>query len=245
MNDITKLTQATGSSLLPSDDELKASASNRGFVPGIKLLQGTNTEIAKEGNAAGDFYLSTDELNLSSRLFILVFSRRSHALLLKNREKLKESFIFTSPVYKEILGTRTDNANGIVSMNGFGDWLLWLPQYEKFVAYFCGKPSSRDISEDIADCMKPPDDRKTEIAKSKPHTPLFELFSKFETEKFGPDKKCFVPQVTPLDPTSKASSNLSLPSPETIETMVNLFQAPVLTEQQMDITPIPVGEDDR
>ena len=227
--------------LLPSKESRETLSQELSpFVQNIKLLQGTSGEIETQGNSAGNFFLSADDLNLSSKLMIIVIYRRDHALLFVKGSKAKESFHTDHPVFQEIKETTSDRPNKIDSAWGH-DWLIYLPDFKRFVSYFCGRKSSRPCSEDILDCITPKEgrDENDTLAMEKPYTRIFELYSHFETKKFGPDYKCYVPKVTPM---LVDSSSIVLDK-DRATTMIDLFMKPVINEP--DVEEVPESEESK
>lgn len=215
-------------SIIPSEAErAQMRVMNKPFLPSIKLIQGISAEVKEENIEAGHFLISNTHTNLKQDFTILVLGRRSHALLMINNKKSKESFNFDSPIFKEIMSTPSDRPNGINSFWG-NDFLIYVPKVGEFVTFFCGKPSNREIGWSIVDHMIPFKDRekgKTDL----PHTNCFQLDSIFETTKFGSDYRCHCPIITPLEPSKEF-----FPDQNSLESAAKIFHTPVQNEAKVE-----------
>jgi hypothetical protein len=236
MTDITKNTDSPIAAigelgdLIPSEQETKQvkMTEDLPFLPSIKLIQGVSSEVERDDISQGDFFIGSKDLNVGPRVEIVVFDRRAHALLLDGNKKIKETYRSDSPLFKDIALTPDDRANNIVSFSGLGDWLFWLPEQSIFVTYFCGKRSTRPLTDSILDYLTPITQRTTVLAKEKPFTNSFELYSHFETRLWGPRYKCYIPKVTPLDLFSEDMDK------DLLLRATAIFRAPAAKESTME-----------
>ena len=213
-------------SLVPTVAESKALVDDSTpFLPSIKLIQPTTDGVNDPDPpyTAGEFFVKTNTINLSSQFRAIVAARRNHALLLENNKITKQSYDYESPLFQEIKNTKNNREEGILSMSGKGDWLFWLPDYNIFVTYFCGKSSNRGLTNDILDYITPPEQRATVLAKEKVETKFLEIYSHWETKKWGDAIKCFVPKCRPLE-----EEEVLCPDTDRIATDKALFYQPVL-----------------
>jgi hypothetical protein len=216
---------------LPTNQQRQATeAACSPFLPSLKLVQGISREI-EQGFTAGEFLIQGETTKLGSKLEIGVYGRRDHALILKDTSKVEESFLWDSPVFKKIKASKADRSQGISVFWGIGDFLVWLPKHGRFVTFFLGRTSQRFLSLELIDYLTPMENRKSELAKEKPNTNIFELYSHFETKKFGPKNRCYVPMVTPL-PVDKA--DYAAPTQGDFESAFEIFQAPVKMEAECE-----------
>lgn len=216
-------------SIIPTDAERKQMrAQSRAFLPSIKLIQGISKEINKENHVeAGDFLVSNTNTNLKQGFSICVVGRRSHALLMIDNKKSKESFNFESPVFKEIQNTKSDRDAGINAFWG-DDFLIWIPKAGEFYTLFCGKPSNRETGWCIVDHMTPLDQRE-KGREDLPHTNCFTLDSHFEIKKFGENYRCHCPDVIPIEP-----DKILHPDIQAAELAGQTFYSPVKNEATIE-----------
>lgn len=202
------------------------------FLPSVKLLQGTSGEIAelhpstgKPMHAIGDFFLTLKNKNLGREVPITVLTRRAHAIMFRDNRKEKESFQYESPLFQEIMHTPNNRAQNLAVNFCIGDFLLWLPSEDTFATFFPGNKTGRPVAFTIIDHMAPLDTR-TEAKKDLMYTNCFVLGSKFR--KFGDKNQCFVPIVTPVEP-----SHDLMPDPALVEPANTMFWAPVEAEARV------------
>ena len=187
--------------LIPSEKETAAAGENKGFVPTLKLIQGMANECGNDDSQGtkinqGDYYIGTDEITLGDNLKIVVVGRRAHALLIEGGKVTKETYDINSPLWKEIKSVKDDYEAGIVKFVGEGDWLLYLPDYKRFVTFFCGKAATYPLTVQLKKFLQNPDERRNEVDKELPWTNHFEMTSK--VKNWGDKYKAMVPNITPL-----------------------------------------------
>ncbi len=180
------------------------------FLPSMQILQALSKASEEEKNEVGDFFIASKELNLGPKVEVVIAGRRPHALLLQAKKKIKETFDYNSPLFEEIAHTKDDRPNEIVAFNGLGDWLFFLPKYELYITYFCGRGSTRPLTNELLDYLTPPELRITELSKEKPYTDHFELYSHWETKMWGDKFKSWRPKSTPLEKWDKKPDILKL-----------------------------------
>ena len=216
-------------SLIPTDEETAGGGDSTRFIPAIKLLQGLSKEVGKDGNEQGQFYVSSDELNLGKEVEIVVVHRRSHALLLEGNKKTLETFNIKSPIWYQIKRTKDDRDREIVKFIGEGDWLWYLPAHNKFFTYFCGKAATYPLTVELKIYMTPPDKRKLEVDRDREWTNHFTLYSEVKT--WGDKFRAMSPKVRPLETFDVNEIDMALATEAT-----NMFFAPVQAEPDVEET---------
>lgn len=219
-------------SIIPQDDERKffSSISDVPFLPSLKLIQGTNPEIEK-GAQQGTFFVTLLDRKLTNKVIITVCARRAHALLLENNKKVKESFNYASPIFKEIIATQSTKDQSVRSSYSIGDFLLYLPEEDIFCTFFPGQKTLRPVAFDIIDYGTPPEGRAIDSRKNWPHTNVFTLNS--EWKKYGTSFRSFIPVVTPL-----ACDPSFWPTPEALAQPKAIFYKPVIDEMGVEEAPV-------
>lgn len=189
---VTDLTQPVQQhNLIPSAEEREffRGIPDDTFLPSLKLLQGVNPELKDAKLQAGMFFLSVRNKAVGNKVLIRVCERRAHALLLINSKKTKESFNFKSPIFQEIINTKSTSDQSIRSAWSQTDFLVWLPEEQEFASFFPGQKTLRPVGMEIVDYMTPGvKDIKTNC---------FELFATFDSH--GPTRRSWVPKIIPLD----------------------------------------------
>lgn len=199
------------------------------FHPNLKLIQGTSGEIAN-GAVQGEWWL--DKTNLTKSLQIVVCGVRYHAIHIKEKKKVAESYNPDSPVFAAIKGIK--NSQQEYGMHGT-DFLIWIPTLQKFSTYLAGKYSSRPTGYEILDYMEPIEQRDNELKKVLPHTNCFNLHSEFVDH--GEKYRCFEPRVTPIDPDGDL-----FPPQDILKSAAAVFTKPIENEARITVADTPDEE---
>jgi len=228
----TDITQSmpSQSNLIPSSEEREffRGIPDDSFLPSLKLLQGINPELKDTTLQAGMFFLSVRNKAVGNKVLIRVCERRAHALLLINNKKTKESFNFKSPIFQEIINTKSTSDQSVRSAWSLGDFLVWLPEEQEFASFFPGQKTLRPVALDIIDYMTP--------GKKDVQTNCFELYATFDSH--GPTRRSWVPKVIPLD---KERQDM-VPEVLTFKAAHTTFMSPVTSEAKITVA---MDSDDR
>ena len=240
---MTDLAIKSNSPILPTDKERAFfdAYPDDGFLPQIKLLQGTSGEIGqlhpqtgKPLHAQGDYYLSLKDRNMGREVKVAVLTRRAHAIMFRNQtEKVGESFNYESPTFQEIMNTPNAKDQSITTSFSIGDFLCWLPEQDNFATFFPGRKSSRPAGFEIIDFMTKPEERN-ESKKELPYTNCFIFGSVYR--KFGPKFSAFCPTITPIESTPDL-----MPDPKLLESALAMFWKPVKEELNLVKNTAPVN----
>lgn len=209
--------------LLPSKQEREITQrSVSGFIPAIKLLQGTSREVADSAvGKPGDFFFQGT--NLGNRVKIIVCDRRPHAILFENNQNTMESFDPGSELWETIATTPRNYPQRIEPVHG-NEWLMYICSIGEFGAMICGKASSKPMSDEIIDHITPIKQRKV-AARGLPQTNVFEMWSKFEDKLWGANNRSYACHVTALK--GDEVGDITSPSENQIKTAVTIFRAPL------------------
>ena len=219
--------QTSSNGMILSEDEIVHSliSGRTGFVPNIKLLQGGSPEIAQYDNyRPGDFILDENNLGRNVELNILVC--RPHAMYIKDKQKVSESYVVTSEEFIRIQTMRIPRMQPQTEYTRFGyEWLCYIPSCNLFGTLYLGKNNIRFLSGKILTCLMPPDKRKAGQFDV-PFTSNFKLTSAFVTVMNKGDIKAWLPVIEPI-----VGVVLPAPNPEDLKRFLTAFNNDVINEQ--------------
>jgi len=208
---------------------------NSGFVPPLKLIQGTSREVNQKVDnlqgqrvnlAPGMFYFQPKNLTFGERVNISVISHRLHVIAFNGDKKVEESYNKESPIFKRMWNAPDTNEYRV--SKGY-EWLVWLADIGEVATFFPGRPSAREVSRSIHDYITKPDLRETDSHKELPYTNCFELYADFKKWK---SKSSWVPYVTAIEPKPHF-----MPSEDIVKNAVALFMSPVINEPKYEEAP--------
>ena len=153
-------------SVVNDEDFTSLASGGASFLPRIQIMQ-ASAEKVKEGKVAMGvfaFFEGTDTIIDLGKVFVAVpVAYRSKAMdfsadtPLAFHDAKSEQF---ASIRKRADAKEQGCAYGI-------EWLLWVPELNKFATFFCGSPTTRPLSRDIKVLLGKAAQFKTDYIKSK------------------------------------------------------------------------------
>lgn len=171
-------------------------SSDTSFLPTIKLIHGISPEAGKI--RPGNFLIRDNDLGSSFNT--VVVAKRPHALLLKDKKKVAESFDPASKEFLDIATYRISDKSSEQKYYGL-EFLMWVPIAGNFGTMLFGLPSNKETGKLINIFITPRAEREARpkefpsISWDLPHTNVLTIWS--EMKQFGPKQRSFVPNVRP------------------------------------------------
>lgn len=132
-----------------SQEEFRELTAGSSVLMGIKLMQPLSDPVTAKKAQPGEFMLVN--LNLGEEFLAVIGPWRPHALHLKNKTVISESFDQHSDEFKaierreaELKKTRVEGEGAMAGV----DFLLWLPEKKTFGYYFFCK-TAKQIADDV------------------------------------------------------------------------------------------------
>lgn len=191
--------------------EALSKLTSTGFLQRIQLMGG-NSEIVKEGRfPIGHFALISGKTHedLTSEFTAAVLAWRPRAM--QFQPEVVSYFDPETDAFKKVVD-RADNEPQ--SNCGYGpEFLLWLPDYEKFGLFFCSNITARNEAPNIAAFMRKACTIRSELIKTKKYVWHGPRVAKCDLEIKLPDLELLRETVTKF--CSPSSSEVEQAEPET------------------------------
>lgn len=185
MNELTVLKDLPLSPAKFATSEALSQLTTTGYLARVQLLGG-NSEIVKEGKfPIGHFavVVGKNHEDLTTEFNAVILSWRPKAM--QFRPDILSYYDPTSKEFKEIIVRANEGGD---SGCGYGpEFLLWLPDYDKFALFFCSNVTARNEAGNIHSFMHKVCTFKSELIKTKKYTWHGPRVSKCDLEVKMPD----------------------------------------------------------
>lgn len=196
MSDITPVTTNLPATQFANTNFLTKGSGD--FLPSIKLIHGISPEASKI--KVGNFLLG--EYDLGDKFNCAVVGQRAHALYIKDKKKVLESYDTASQDFDRIANYKNKDSKTETLLFGL-EFLCYVFSVGKFGTLFCGSSSSREQGGKIQLLTTPIETRKAnpqtfpEITWGFPYTRVLTIYS--EMRQFGASFRSLVPVPMPCN----------------------------------------------
>ena len=167
-SELTTLTELPIAESKFATGNVLASMVTTGFLPRVQVMGGNNDAVKEGKFPIGHFACITGKSleDLTSEFVAVVLSWRPKAMQFQ-----PEAIAFFDPS-KDSFKAIQDRADNVPQSGcGYGpEYLLWLPDYEKFATFFCANITARNEAPNIHTFMRKACIFRAEVIKSKKYT---------------------------------------------------------------------------